>query len=58
MVIPGAARPEEIVLVGAHYDTVEGSPGADDNASGVADDPVVADACLKLFREKGYAIPA
>jgi Zn-dependent M28 family amino/carboxypeptidase len=26
----------EIVLVGAHYDTVPGSPGADDNASGVA----------------------
>ena len=34
--IPGRARPEEIVLVGAHYDTVAGSPGADDNASGVA----------------------
>ncbi|HZP93839.1 MAG TPA: M28 family peptidase [Burkholderiales bacterium] len=26
----------EIVLVGAHYDTVPGTPGADDNASGVA----------------------
>jgi hypothetical protein len=26
----------EIVIVGAHYDTVVGSPGADDNASGVA----------------------
>jgi hypothetical protein len=26
----------EIVVVGAHYDTVTGSPGADDNASGVA----------------------
>jgi hypothetical protein len=25
-----------ILLVGAHYDTVPGSPGADDNASGVA----------------------
>jgi len=25
-----------IVLVGAHYDTVQGSPGANDNASGVA----------------------
>ena len=29
------ARPE-IVLVGAHYDSVLGSPGANDNASGVA----------------------
>ncbi|RMD70007.1 MAG: M20/M25/M40 family metallo-hydrolase [Gammaproteobacteria bacterium] len=29
-------RTPEILLVGAHYDTVPGSPGADDNASGVA----------------------
>jgi len=36
VVIPGAAKPAEIILVGAHYDTVAGSPGADDNASGVA----------------------
>jgi Zn-dependent M28 family amino/carboxypeptidase len=34
--IPGAARAAQIVLAGAHYDTVPGSPGADDNASGVA----------------------
>lgn len=34
--VPGEYLPEEIVLVGAHYDTVQGSPGADDNASGVA----------------------
>jgi Zn-dependent M28 family amino/carboxypeptidase len=32
----GGNRASEIVLVGAHYDTVVGSPGADDNASGVA----------------------
>jgi Zn-dependent M28 family amino/carboxypeptidase len=32
----GAVRPAEIVLVGAHYDSVRGSPGANDNASGVA----------------------
>jgi hypothetical protein len=32
----GGARPDEIVVVGAHYDTVPGSPGADDNASGIA----------------------
>lgn len=36
VVIPGGSRASEIVLVGAHYDTVPGSPGADDNASGVA----------------------
>lgn len=33
--LPGA-NPREIVVVGAHYDTVAGSPGADDNASGIA----------------------
>jgi Zn-dependent M28 family amino/carboxypeptidase len=27
---------KEVVIVGAHYDTVPGTPGADDNASGVA----------------------
>lgn len=32
----GAKRPGEIVIVGAHYDSAEGTPGADDNASGVA----------------------
>ena len=34
--IKGIKAPEKIILVGAHYDTVTGSPGADDNASGVA----------------------
>jgi hypothetical protein len=34
--VPGTQRPTEIVVVGAHYDTVPGSPGANDNASGVA----------------------
>jgi hypothetical protein len=33
---PGSSRPGEVVLVGAHYDTVVGSPGANDNASGTA----------------------
>lgn len=32
----GSTRPDEIILIGAHYDTVAGSPGADDNASGIA----------------------
>lgn len=34
--IPGGARAAEIVLVGAHYDSVSGSPGGNDNGSGVA----------------------
>jgi hypothetical protein len=32
----GGNNPDEIVLIGAHYDSVIGSPGANDNASGVA----------------------
>ena len=35
-VLNGTSLAEEIVLIGAHYDTVRGSPGANDNASGVA----------------------
>jgi Zn-dependent M28 family amino/carboxypeptidase len=34
--IPGRTHPEEIVVVGAHYDTDPHTPGADDNASGIA----------------------
>ncbi|MFA9477719.1 M28 family peptidase [Phycisphaerales bacterium AB-hyl4] len=34
--VPGTDTPERIVVVAAHYDTVPGSPGANDNASGVA----------------------
>ncbi|MBM3225242.1 MAG: M28 family peptidase [Candidatus Tectomicrobia bacterium] len=32
----GATHPQEMLILGAHYDTVRGSPGANDNASGVA----------------------
>jgi Zn-dependent M28 family amino/carboxypeptidase len=34
--IPGITSPEKIIVVGAHYDTIEDTPGADDNASGIA----------------------
>ena len=38
--LPGTTRPEEIVIIGAHYDSVHHnefhSPGANDNASGCA----------------------
>jgi Zn-dependent M28 family amino/carboxypeptidase len=33
---PGAGRPGEILLFGAHYDSVRACPGANDNGSGVA----------------------
>lgn len=32
----GRVDPKKIIVAGAHYDTVRGTPGADDNASGVA----------------------
>jgi hypothetical protein len=34
--LSGLDLPAELVIVGAHYDTVAGCPGANDNASGVA----------------------
>lgn len=34
--VRGTAHPEEIVIVGAHYDSFWDSPAANDNASGVA----------------------
>jgi Zn-dependent M28 family amino/carboxypeptidase len=34
--LTGVSSPDEIVLVGAHYDSVLGSPGANDNGSGTA----------------------
>jgi Zn-dependent M28 family amino/carboxypeptidase len=34
--IRGRSRPEEILVIGAHYDSVSNCPGANDNASGVA----------------------
>ena len=36
VVVPGGLRNSEIIIAGAHYDTVPGGPGADDNASGIA----------------------
>jgi Zn-dependent M28 family amino/carboxypeptidase len=32
----GIHQPDTIIIVGAHYDSVHGSPGANDNGSGVA----------------------
>lgn len=48
--IRGAQHPEEIVVVGAHYDSVYGCPGADDNASGVA-------ALMEVARELQHSAP-
>lgn len=48
--VPGNGKPEEIVLLGAHYDTVAGSPGADDNGSAVA---VLLEVCRLLRQHSG-----
>lgn len=34
--VPGTTRADEIIIVGAHYDSIMGVPGANDNGSGVA----------------------
>ncbi len=44
----GETKPAEVVILGAHYDSVPGCPGADDNASGVA-------GVLAVARELGHA---
>ncbi|MBX3315459.1 MAG: M28 family peptidase [Phycisphaeraceae bacterium] len=35
-ILPGTEHPERVIVIGAHYDSVEGCPAANDNASGVA----------------------
>src|SRR5262245_56972894 len=42
----GAAAGEACILLGAHYDSVPGTPGADDNASAVA----VCLECARVIR--------
>jgi Zn-dependent M28 family amino/carboxypeptidase len=34
--LPGASSPEDVLVVGAHYDSAHHSPGANDNGSGLA----------------------
>jgi Zn-dependent M28 family amino/carboxypeptidase len=34
--LPGTDQADEIIIIGAHYDTVPGSPGANDNGTAVA----------------------
>lgn len=44
---------DEVIIVGAHYDTAHGFPGADDNASGVA----VLIELARLLSETGEQLP-
>jgi hypothetical protein len=48
--VTGKGRRDEIIVVGAHYDSVRGAPGANDNGSGVA-------AMLELARLLGGSRP-
>ena len=41
--IPGIDQPERIFIIGAHLDDVNGTPGADDNASGSVATLIAAD---------------
>lgn len=49
--VPGGARAGDIIVVGAHYDSVAGAPGGNDNGSGVG-------AVLELARLFRGATPA
>lgn len=57
LTLPGAERPEEVVVLGGHLDSISGwggasarAPGADDNASGIA----VLTEAVRLLGEAGF----
>ena len=51
-------RKPDIVVLGAHYDTVPGSPGADDNASAVAVMLEIARLCTEIQTENTISFAA
>jgi hypothetical protein len=66
--LPASAPDNQILIVGAHYDSVYASPGADDNASAVAALLEIARLCagrqfprtlrfVCFFNEEGYGSP-
>ena len=48
----GRGHPEEVLVVGAHYDTVPGSPGANDNGSAVVANLALARAFARVVTER------
>lgn len=57
LTIPGSEKPEEIVVLGGHLDSINGwgdsssrAPGADDNASGIA----VLTETIRVLAESGW----
>ncbi|MBI5201812.1 MAG: M20/M25/M40 family metallo-hydrolase [Elusimicrobia bacterium] len=58
LTIPGSEKPDEIVVLGGHLDSISGwgflrgrSPGADDNASGIA----VLTEAIRVLAQAGFA---
>ena len=51
--MPRGAEDRPLILVGAHYDSVPGTPGADDNASGIA----AMLACARALAHLDPALP-
>jgi hypothetical protein len=55
---PGSTHPEEIVVVGAHYDSVRGCPAANDNGTGVAATLEIAEQLAAAYANDQAARPA
>jgi Zn-dependent M28 family amino/carboxypeptidase len=51
--LPAIHTSDTVVLVGAHYDSVPGTPGTDDNASGMA----ALLECARLMANQGHSRP-
>jgi hypothetical protein len=56
--LSGGLRHDEVVIIGAHYDTAHGSPGANDNATGVAVLLALARALLQEQRPRTVRLVA
>jgi Zn-dependent M28 family amino/carboxypeptidase len=54
----GSKTPDQIVVIGAHYDSVPSSPGADDNASGVAALLALAESLAKFSPDRTLRLVA
>ena len=48
----GRGHPEEVIVIGAHYDTVPGSPGANDNGSAVVANLALARAFVRVAPQR------
>ena len=53
--IRGTEKPDEIIIIGAHYDSVDDSPAANDNGSGVAATLALARRFAALQHERPLA---